>query len=129
VATGELFFGERDFRGLLESRWADVIMPDVKHVGGFGPLLKVCQMAETFSGEVSPHNPSGPVATCASLHAAAISPAVSSTELILTSDSQRQPGRDRLKAGRLQIPTEPGGGIAEAVTDQLRRAPVLAAGH
>ena len=64
LAVGELFFGEERFRELLANGWADVIMPDPKHVGGFSPLLRVCRMAEKFSGQVSPHNPSGPVAAC-----------------------------------------------------------------
>jgi galactonate dehydratase len=126
VATGELFFGDTGFRQLLESRWADVIMPDVKHVGGFGPLVSVCQLAEKLSGQVSPHNPSGPVATYASLHAAAVSPAVTSTELILTSNPERQPARELLEGGRLRIPEGPGWGIPEKISNQLRRAPVLA---
>lgn len=126
IATGELFFGEPEFRQLLESRWADVIMPDVKHVGGFGPLVRVCRLAEKLSGQVSPHNPSGPVATYASLHAAAVSPAVTSTELILTSDPQRQPGRELLQDGKLRIPDGPGWGLSDEISNQLRRAPILA---
>jgi galactonate dehydratase len=126
IATGELFFGNAEFRRLLESRWADVIMPDVKHVGGFGPLVRVCRLAEKLSGQVSPHNPSGPVATYASLHAAAISSAVTSTELIFTSDPQRQPGRELLNDGKLRIPDGPGWGLSAEITDLVRRAPVLA---
>ena len=111
-AIGELFFGEARFRELLEQRCADVIMPDPKHVGGFGPLVQVCRLAEKLGGQVSPHNPSGPVATCAALHAAAVSRAVTSVELILTSDPARQPGREWLADGRLRIPRTPGWGLS-----------------
>lgn len=113
-AIGELFFGETRFRELLEQRRADVIMPDPKHVGGFGPLVQVCRLAEILKGQVSPHNPSGPVATCAALHAAAVSRAVTSIELILTSDPARQPGREWLADGRLRIPRAPGWGLSMA---------------
>jgi len=110
-AVGELFFGEERFRELLRTRQADVIMPDPKHVGGFGPLIRVCRMAENLGGEVSPHNPSGPIGTLACVHAAAVSRAVTSVELILTSDPARQPGRDLLRDGQLRIPDGPGWGL------------------
>jgi galactonate dehydratase len=111
-AIGELFFGEPRFRELIEQRRADVIMPDPKHVGGFGPLVGVCRMAEKLGGQVSPHNPAGPVATYAAVHAAAASVAVTSTELILTSDRTRQPGLELLSDGRLRIPRAPGWGLS-----------------
>lgn len=110
-AVGELFFGEERFRELLRARQADVIMPDPKHVGGFGPLIRVCRMAENLGGEVSPHNPSGPIGTLACVHAAAVSRAVTSVELILTSDPARQPGRDLLRDGQMRIPEGPGWGL------------------
>jgi galactonate dehydratase len=119
-AIGELFFGEARFRELLDSRWADVIMPDPKHVGGFGPLINVCRLAESRSAQVSPHNPSGPVATAVALHAAAISQAVTNIEVALTSDSSRQPGSEFLKDGRLRIPDSPGWGLPEKITKALR---------
>lgn len=115
LAIGELFFGEGRFRELLANGWADVIMPDPKHVGGFGPLLRVCRMAEKFPGTVSPHNPSGPVAASAALQVAALSPAVTSLELILTSDSARQPCRELLRDGALRLPTAPGWGLPAEV--------------
>ncbi|MGW8369242.1 MAG: enolase C-terminal domain-like protein, partial [Gammaproteobacteria bacterium] len=74
VAAGELFWGRAGFERIVDNGWADVIMPDVKHVGGFGPLLDVMRMAQSRA-EVSPHNPSGPISTAASLHAVAVLPA------------------------------------------------------
>ena len=56
VAAGEIFWGDRRFAEIRRQRWADVIMPDVKHVGGFGPLLDVFK-ASAGTIEVSPHNP------------------------------------------------------------------------
>ncbi len=115
LAIGELFFGEPRFRELLAHGWADVIMPDPKHVGGFSPLVRVCRVAETLHGQVSPHNPSGPVAAAAALQSAALSPAVTSLELILTSDPARQPCRELLKSGFLRVPEAPGWGVPESV--------------
>lgn len=84
IALGELFYGMEGFRPIIERNWADVIMPDVKHAGGFGPLLDISGFfcGETMV-EISPHNPSGPVSAAASLHAAALSKKVTSIELPL----------------------------------------------
>ncbi len=110
MALGELYFGRNGFSRILENGWADVIMPDIKHVGGFGPLLDVCQH---FSGklEISPHNPSGPVATAASLHAAAICPAVTSLEVPLIADNRRAYYLEWLNGGMLRIPDGFGWGL------------------
>lgn len=110
IAAGELYFGSGRFAEICKGGWADVIMPDVKHVGGVGPLLEVCQMASGFGVEVSCHNASGPVATAASLHCAAISPIVMSIEVALRSKSH--PDEPILvENGALTVPDAPGWGI------------------
>ena len=87
-------------------------MPDVKHVGGFGPLLDVLKMGAGRI-EISPHNPSGPISTAASLHAAAVHP-----ELVrsLEYSFQRQPTRRSdgraHRNGVLVLGDEPGWGVA-----------------
>jgi galactonate dehydratase len=112
ISAGELFWGRGRFAEITQRRWCDVIMPDVKHVGGFGPLLDVLKMAAGRI-EVSPHNPSGPISTAASLHAAAVHP-----ELVrsLEYSFQRQPSRgntgERVADGRLLLGDEPGWGVA-----------------
>jgi galactonate dehydratase len=50
------------------------LMPDVKHCGGIGGLVTIGELAGAAGVAVSPHNPSGPVALAASLHAAAVLP-------------------------------------------------------
>jgi galactonate dehydratase len=77
-------------------------------------------MAEKFSAQVSPHNPSGPVATAAALHAIAVCPAMTSLEMILTSDPARQPGRDLLAGGNLRVPETPGWGLRRRSWSDLR---------
>lgn len=112
ISGGELFFGRRRFEEIAARRWCDVIMPDVKHVGGFGPLLDVIRMAAGRI-EISPHNPSGPISTAASLHAAAVHPErVHSLELSF----QRQPSRastgEVVEDGVLLLGDAPGWGVA-----------------
>ena len=112
VAAGELFWGRPRFANIVDNAWADVIMPDVKHVGGFGPLLDVMQMAEGRV-EVSPHNPAGPISTAASLHAAAVRPnGVQSLEFAFDRAHSRAVTGERVENGRLWLSERPGWGIS-----------------
>lgn len=111
IAAGELYWGSENFRAIMESQWADVIMPDVKHVGGFGPLLGLIEMGKGKI-EVSPHNPSGPVSTAASLHAAALYPEnVKSLEYAFDAARTRKSYGERVEDGNLYLSDKPGWGI------------------
>jgi len=111
VAAGELFWGRPRFARIVDNAWADVIMPDVKHVGGFGPLLDVMRMAGARA-EVSPHNPSGPISTAASLHAAVVLPeGVRSLEYAFDHAGSRARTGERVDGGRLYLSESPGWGI------------------
>jgi galactonate dehydratase len=112
ISGGELFWGRARFEEITRHGWCDVIMPDVKHVGGFGPLLDVLKMSAGRI-EVSPHNPSGPISTAASLHAAAVYPDLVRS---LEYSFQRQPTRhttgEVVERGVLVLGDEPGWGVA-----------------
>ena len=111
VAAGELFWGRARFARIVDNAWADVIMPDVKYVGGFGALLDVMRMAEGRA-EVSPHNPSGPISTAASLHAAAVRPdSVRSLEYSFDRTGSRRVTGEQVESGRLHLADRPGWGI------------------
>ncbi|MEM0050679.1 MAG: mandelate racemase/muconate lactonizing enzyme family protein [Nitrososphaeria archaeon] len=69
IATGERIISRNRFWELLANRSADIIQPDVCHVGGILPLIEVGAMANVNYVPVAPHNPNGPVATAASLNA------------------------------------------------------------
>ena len=112
ISGGELFFGRARFQEITERRWCDVIMPDVKHVGGFGPLLDVLKMGAGRI-EISPHNPSGPISTAASLHAAAVYPEmVRSLEYSFQRQPTRQTTGEVIENGVLILGDEPGWGVA-----------------
>ena len=72
MAGGELLFGVAGFAPLSRNRAVDVIMPDVKHCGGLLELMRIAAMAEADGVAVAPHNPSGPVATAASVQVCAV---------------------------------------------------------
>jgi galactonate dehydratase len=111
VAAGELFWGREVFENIAVQGWADVIMPDVKHVGGFGPLLDVLEMGRGRI-EVSPHNPSGPVSTAASLHAGALFPdAVRTLEYAYDSAGSRGATGEVVVNGDLYLTDRPGWGV------------------
>ncbi|AWR95323.2 galactonate dehydratase [Acidianus brierleyi] len=68
IASGERIVNKYRYREFLEERAADIIQPDVCHVGGIWALREVGSMAETYYTSVAPHNPNGPIATAATLN-------------------------------------------------------------
>ena len=74
IATGESIRTKSKFRELLATQAVDYILPDVKYVGGILELKKIAAMAEAAGILVTPHNPSGPVATAASIQCMATVP-------------------------------------------------------
>jgi galactonate dehydratase len=65
LTAGERLLGRAGFAPLLQGHAVDVIMPDLKHVGGILEGKKIAAMAETHGVAVAPHSPAGPVATAA----------------------------------------------------------------
>ena len=74
LAGGEFLFGIEGFGPLCQARAVDVIMPDIKHCGGIMEAQRIATLAEVAGITVSPHNPSGPVATAASVNLCAALP-------------------------------------------------------
>ncbi|BCU70097.1 galactonate dehydratase [Stygiolobus caldivivus] len=68
IASGERIVTKFRYREFLEERAADIIQPDVCHVGGVWAFREIASMAETYYTTVAPHNPNGPIATAATLN-------------------------------------------------------------
>lgn len=66
TASAESIFAVEGFRPFLERHLVDVLMPDVKHVGGLQETKNVAEAARASGLLIAPHNPSGPVASVAS---------------------------------------------------------------
>ena len=114
LAAGEQLCGSRALRPLLENRAVDVVMPDVKWVGGILEARKIAHMAEVFDIEVSPHSMSGPVNHAASLHLAAVSSRCDLMEYCYGSRPWRHDlvgGAERIEGGYAVVPTDPGLGL------------------
>jgi galactonate dehydratase len=71
LAGAETETGLVGFRPYLEREIYDVIMPDVKYVGGLAELRRIAEFAAARGIAVAPHNPSGPISHAVSLHASA----------------------------------------------------------
>ncbi|MFI5801670.1 mandelate racemase/muconate lactonizing enzyme family protein [Streptomyces sp. NPDC051561] len=74
IATGERIHDRIEFRELFESQAADIIQPDLGHIGGILETRKLAATAETHYTLVAPHNVGGSVLTAASLQLAACTP-------------------------------------------------------
>ena len=74
IAGGEALLMHQDFVDLATSGAVDVLIADVKFVGGIGPLDRICKMAAENGVTFAPHNPTGPISTAASAHVVAANP-------------------------------------------------------
>jgi len=71
LAGGEGVVGLSGLRPYLHHGCYDVMMPDVKYVGGPWEMLRVADLLASACVEFSPHNPSGPVSHAASMEVCA----------------------------------------------------------
>ena len=63
----EMGIGWDAFRPYCEAGAYDVVMPDVKYMGGLHEVARAASACRELGVEVSPHNPSGPICHAASL--------------------------------------------------------------
>jgi galactonate dehydratase len=126
MAGGEILFGMEGFAPLCRNHAVNVIMPDVKHCGGLLEGRKISAMAELDGLDVAPHNPSGPVATAASIQWCA----GLSNFMILEHQWNEVPWRgdlvtppERFEKGSIAVPKAPGFGIE--LNDKLVREHAL----
>ena len=115
MAGGEFLFGIEGFAPLCEQRAVDVIMPDVKHCGGLAEARQIATIADLHGVSVSPHNPSGPVSTAASVQLCA---SMSNFD-ILEFQWGEVPWRgelldppERFENGAIRVPNAPGFGVS-----------------
>ncbi len=74
IATGERIHTLYEYRELFELQAADIIQPDITHLGGLLNTKKLAAWADAYYVLVAPHNVGGPVSTAAALHLAACTP-------------------------------------------------------
>ncbi len=114
------------FEPYLQAGAYDVIMPDVKYLGGLAGFQELAASAARQGAVVAPHNPTGPVCHAASLHVAAVLPELDSLEV----QFDETPLFDQLVGGPVSavvggaaaLPAGPGLGVVidPAVAGKLR---------
>lgn len=112
LAGGEQAFSPEMTRAAVAEGLIDILMPDVKHVGGIQRLLDVAASAPHL--QISPHNPAGPVATSASAHIFAVCDNASTLEFAFGEVPWRSDlvgGQERITGGMLEVSEKPGLGI------------------
>jgi galactonate dehydratase len=112
LAGGELIFAAQEAKAAVAEGLVDVLMPDVKHAGGVGRVLEIARSAPDLA--ISPHNPSGPVATAASAHAFAACPNATELEFQFGETSWRSElvgGLEHVVDGHLHVEDRPGLGV------------------
>jgi galactonate dehydratase len=114
IAAGERYFEPERFGELIAKRAADILQPDVCHLGGLSVTKRVAGMAHDRLLPVAPHNPTGPVMNAMTLHLAAAIPNFSIFETVMIDVPwRRELVRETLAfdAGHLVVPSGPGLGV------------------
>lgn len=71
IAAGERLYTRWDVREWLELGAVDVLQVDICHTGGISEMMRIAAAAEVYNVTIAPHNPYGPVALAANIHACA----------------------------------------------------------
>ena len=115
IATGERIHDRIEFRELFESQAADIIQPDIGHLGGILETRKLAAAAETHYVLVAPHNVGGAVLTAANLHLAACTPNFKIQEHFNDFADEEvkhaAPGLPEVVDGHFALPAAPGLGV------------------
>jgi galactonate dehydratase len=103
------------FAPFLEAGCYDVMMPDVKYVGGLDEMLRVADALHARGVAFSPHNPSGPVCHAASLHVCAVAPHFERLEMQYAEtplfDALVSRALPKAQDGLVAMPSGPGFGV------------------
>jgi galactonate dehydratase len=115
IATGERIHDRLEFRELFALQAADIIQPDIGHIGGIFETRKLAATAEMHYALIAPHNVGGPVLTAASLHLAACTPNFKLQEHFNDFADEEvklaAPGLPEVRDGAFDLPTAPGLGV------------------
>ena len=124
IAAGERLVTRWQFREWLEQGAVDVIQADISHCGGIGELLRIASYAEVHNVPIAPHNPYGPVALAANVHAA-----LSMPNFLILEHCRHRPWFDEVQRfgptvenGCIAPPDRPGLGV-DLDWDYVKRHP------
>ncbi len=131
IATGERLIASYSCRELIELGVADILQPDICHVGGITALRKAGAMAEASGISMAPHACEGPIGGIATLHVDAAMPNFLVQEVCSGVRPERKekiweewlgfPAM-RMVEGRFPLPDKPGLGF-DLSEDALKKYP------
>jgi galactonate dehydratase len=126
IASGELLFGRRQYRPFFEAGAVDTMLIDVPW-NGILESVKIAWLADTYEGNVAPHNFYSPLATAMSAHFCAAIPNLRIMEI----DPDVVPWYydfvtvpPIVQDGHLTVPTGPGWGT-EVNEEAIRAHPYV----
>ncbi|QYJ16773.1 D-galactonate dehydratase [Rubrobacter xylanophilus DSM 9941] len=115
VATGERIHQRAEYRELFELQAADVIQPDISHIGGLLETKKLAAWADACYVTVAPHNVGGQISTAAALHLAATTTNFRIQEYFNDFADpwikETAPGLPEVEDGYFRLPEGPGLGV------------------
>ncbi len=115
VATGERIHQRIEYRELFELQAADVIQPDISHIGGLLETKKLAAWADCYYVTMAPHNVGGQINTAAALHLAASTTNFKIQEYFNDFADpwvkQTAPGLPEVEDGYFPLPGGPGLGV------------------
>jgi galactonate dehydratase len=74
TAGGEMIAGADAAEAMCAAKLYDVLMPDIKYAGGLAGMIAIAEVCAAHGVAFAPHNPTGPIAHLASIHACAAAP-------------------------------------------------------
>jgi len=116
LAGLEEFVGSDAFLAFAEAGSYDVMMPDMKYVGGVPEMMRTAEALSRKGVEVSPHNPTGPICHAASLQVCQVLPGFTMLEMQLDETplfwDLASPALPAVAGGCSKVPQGSGLGIA-----------------
>ncbi|MCH7786910.1 MAG: hypothetical protein IIC22_05310 [Chloroflexi bacterium] len=122
LAGGESGYGEAFFADLISRGAVSIVMPDIKFCGGIAEARRIGRTVSEAGGQLSLHNPSGPVSQLASAHTtAAVSGALSLEHAVNEAPWRADllEPRERIEGGRLWFPG--GIGLGAVINHEMVR--------
>jgi L-alanine-DL-glutamate epimerase-like enolase superfamily enzyme len=68
ICTGEIFYGAKPHRELIESEACDMLEPDIPNSGGPIEIRRIAELAEMHFMSIAPHNMASPITAIAAAH-------------------------------------------------------------
>ncbi len=125
ICTGEIFYGAKMFRELMERQACDLLEPDIPHSGGAIEIRRIAELAEMYHMSLAPHYMRSAITGIAAVHICSTLP----NFLALEHHSRNIPLwgqmldlKDPIEEGYINVPNGPGLGVE---LDEERIAAVL----